>query len=78
MKTNEEKLLERLLSLGRECQWLEYKVNYDGGGKLHDYIAEYISALSNSAAHNGKEKKIKTEKYLSKFTWRNEYLTISS
>lgn len=56
MKRKEEKLLEKLLSLGKECQWLEYKVNYDGGCKLNEYIAKYISGIANSASHNGKEK----------------------
>ncbi len=39
------KLLDSLLALGRECQWVEYKRN----NQKPDDIGEYISALSNSA-----------------------------
>ncbi len=42
---NLTKKLEEILSHGRECQWIEFKLNYDGSGKLHEYIAEYIYQL---------------------------------
>lgn len=43
------RLLEGLLKLGRECEWVEFKENWDEPGD----IGEYISALSNSAAIAG-------------------------
>ncbi|MBI9018592.1 MAG: putative DNA binding domain-containing protein [Phycisphaerae bacterium] len=51
-----ERLLEKLLSQGRECPWVEYKTNYDGQGQLHEYIGEYLSGLANSAANHEQEK----------------------
>jgi len=41
-----EKLLELLLQKGRECEYVEYKINDCGP----DLIGQYISALSNSAS----------------------------
>lgn len=38
--------LDRILALGRECAWVEFKRN---NGDPHE-IGEYISALSNSTA----------------------------
>ncbi len=49
---NPDKLLESLLALGRECEWVEYKCNVQNP----DDIGEYVSALSNSAALHGKKK----------------------
>ena len=48
------KLLNELIALPKECEWVEFKNNY----QPHDwgtYIGEYISALSNSAALHRKE-----------------------
>jgi len=39
------KLIERLLKLPKECEWAEFKLNYQSP----DDIGEYISALSNGA-----------------------------
>jgi predicted HTH transcriptional regulator len=44
-------LLERLLSLPRETEWVEWKEN----NHQPDEIGEYLSALSNAAALNEKE-----------------------
>ncbi|MBX3112040.1 MAG: ATP-binding protein [Fimbriimonadaceae bacterium] len=44
-----ERLLDGLLKLGRECEWVEFKHNWSEP----DGIGEYISALSNSAAIAG-------------------------
>jgi len=43
-------LLDALRSEGRECEWLEFKVNND----RPQLIGEYLSALSNSAALDGR------------------------
>lgn len=39
------KTIERLLKLPKECEWVEFKLNYNS----HIDIGEYISALSNGA-----------------------------
>lgn len=39
------KLLDRLLKLPKECEWVEFKMNF----KSEDDIGKYISALSNGA-----------------------------
>lgn len=39
------KLIERLLKLPKECEWVEFKLNL----KTEDEIGKYISALSNGA-----------------------------
>lgn len=44
-----ERLLDGLLKLGRECEWVEFKHNWSDP----EGIGEYISALSNSAAIAG-------------------------
>lgn len=46
------KLLDSLLAMKRECQWVEYKCN----NQKPDEIGEYISALSNSATLHGQKK----------------------
>lgn len=43
---NLQMLIKRLLSLGGESEWVEFKHNFDQS----EEIGEYISALSNSAA----------------------------
>lgn len=43
-------LVQELVKLPRETEWLEFKVN----NKDPEQIGEYISAISNSAALNGK------------------------
>lgn len=42
--------LDRILGLGRECEWIEFKEN-NGDPQM---IGEYISALANSAALEGR------------------------
>ena len=39
------KIIERLLKLPKECEWVEFKLNL----KSEDEIGKYISALSNGA-----------------------------
>lgn len=39
------KLLDRLLKLPKECEWVEFKMNF----KSEDDIGKYVSALSNGA-----------------------------
>ena len=38
-------IIERLLKLPKECEWVEFKLNI----KTEDEIGKYISALSNGA-----------------------------
>ena len=46
MKEKElHKLLDRLLKLPKECEWVEFKMNF----KSEDDIGKYVSALSNGA-----------------------------
>jgi len=45
------RLLQGLLQLGRECEWVEFKHNFANP----DGIGEYVSALSNSAAIENQE-----------------------
>lgn len=40
------KIIERLLKLPKECEWVEFKLNL----KTEDEIGKYISALSNGAS----------------------------
>ena len=42
---NLHKLLDRLLKLPKECEWVEFKMNF----KSEDDIGKYVSALSNGA-----------------------------
>ncbi|MEX0609122.1 MAG: ATP-binding protein [Balneolaceae bacterium] len=50
-KAEQEKLLEKLISLPQECEWIEFKHDFVDEAQ----IGEYISALSNSAClHNQK------------------------
>ena len=51
MDSNPAHVLEELLSLGRETEWVEFKVDND----RPEAIGEYLSGLSNSAALHGKE-----------------------
>jgi ATP-dependent DNA helicase RecG len=46
------RLLSELLTLGRETEWVEYKVNNSNPQE----IGEYIAALSNSACYHDREK----------------------
>ncbi|MAL19391.1 MAG: transcriptional regulator [Balneola sp.] len=49
--TEQKQLLERLIALPKECEWVEFKQSY----VEENQIGEYISALSNSAClHNQK------------------------
>ncbi|HWK05068.1 MAG TPA: ATP-binding protein [Puia sp.] len=41
-----DKLVERLVKLPKECEWVEFKLNW----KNNEEIGEYISALSNGAS----------------------------
>ena len=52
MDSNEIILINKLIALGRETEWLEFKVDYVGH---NERIGEYISSLSNSAAYYQKE-----------------------
>jgi len=45
-------LLQELISLPRETEWVEFKLNY----AYPEEIGEYFSALSNSASLHNKEK----------------------
>ena len=45
-------LLQELISLPRETEWLEFKLNYVDP----EEIGEYLSALSNSVCLHNKEK----------------------
>ncbi len=45
-----QELVEELIKLNDECEWIEFKENWTD----ENDIGEYISALSNSAALNGK------------------------
>ncbi len=45
-------LIDELLALGGETEWIEYKVNFFEPEK----VGEYLSALSNAAALHNKEK----------------------
>jgi len=40
-----DRLIERLIKLPKECEWVEFKLNW----KSNEEIGEYISALSNGA-----------------------------
>jgi ATP-dependent DNA helicase RecG len=42
-----DRLIERLIKLPKECEWVEFKLNW----KSNEEIGEYISALSNGI-HN--------------------------
>lgn len=46
-----DKLLSELLSIGRETEWIEYKV----GNSNESRIGQYLSALSNGAALHDKQ-----------------------
>jgi predicted HTH transcriptional regulator len=45
------KIIERLLKLPKECEWVEFKLNfkYEKDNKSEEEIGKYISALSNGA-----------------------------
>jgi ATP-dependent DNA helicase RecG len=45
-----EKLIDRLLKLPKECEWVEFKLNL----KTEEEIGKYISALSNGACLQNK------------------------
>lgn len=51
MDSNPAHILEQLLSVGRETEWIEFKVD----NERPEGIGEYLSGLSNSAAVHGKE-----------------------
>jgi ATP-dependent DNA helicase RecG len=47
-------LLAELVALPTEEEWVEFKHNYAGAGQVGEYVGEYLSALSNSAALLGR------------------------
>jgi hypothetical protein len=47
------KIIERLLKLPKECEWVEFKLNL----KSENEIGKYISALSNCENKSGYNKR---------------------
>lgn len=45
------RIIDRLLKLPKECEWVEFKLNFrkEKNNKSEEDIGKYISALSNGA-----------------------------